>query len=274
MIRDMIADQLIYSTVKIVCRGNGVLSSGTGFFMREELGEGNNINAIVTNKHVIKGFDTAEIVLVGTDNKGNPDDKNHISIIIENLSKKTVEHPDSSIDICLLFVNDELNKVDAYYKAINCNMVLTKDNGDYDALTSIEDVIMIGYPNGIIDAVNNKPVVRRGITATSLKHDYNGKPDFMVDIACFFGSSGSPVFLRRGGLAQEPSEKGINIGLRPIYNLVGIIHSMSIAKANGELVVKEIPTALVQSIETSIPINLGQVTKATKILEIFDIVKK
>ena len=48
------------------------------------------------------------------------------------------------------------------------------------SLTPIEDVIMIGYPNAIMDEVNYKPVVRRGITATDLKNDYNGKSEFLM----------------------------------------------------------------------------------------------
>ena len=144
---------------------------------------------------------------------------------------------------------------------------------DFNSLTSIEDVIMIGYPNGIIDTYNNKPVVRKGITATSLKLDYDGTPDFVIDISCFFGSSGSPVFLRKEGLAKETSDKGLTLGLTPSYSLLGIIHSMSIAKADGNIVQKDIPTSLKSVVETNIPLNLGYVTKAKKILEIFDIVK-
>lgn len=276
MIKDQIADQLVYSTVRIVCRDNLTLSRGTGFFMRQDFPDGTNINAIVTNNHVVDGYNYAEITLAGIDEKGMPDDKNYVTIAINNLQKKRISHPDKNIDICLLFVNDEIEEYNkagksVYYRAIGTEMTLLST--DYDSLTSIEDVIMIGYPNGIIDTYNNKPVVRKGITATSLKLDYNGTPDFMVDIACFYGSSGSPVFLRKEGLAKETTDKGLTIGLSPIYSLLGIIHSMSIAKANGEIVVKEIPTAMKPIVEITIPLNLGQVTKAKKILEIFDLVK-
>lgn len=50
---------------------------------------------------------------------------------------------------------------------------------------------MIAYSNGIWDLVNNKPIIRKGVTATHTKFDYNGKMEFMVDTACFPGSSGS-----------------------------------------------------------------------------------
>lgn len=276
MIKDQIADQLVYSTVRIVCRDKTTLSRGTGFFMRQHFPDKTNINAIVTNNHVVDGYDYAEITLAGIDENGMPDDKNHVTITINDLQKRRISQPDKNIDVCLLFVNDKIEEYEkagksVYYKAVGTEMTLLPT--DYDSLTSIEDVIMIGYPNGIMDTYNNKPVVRKGITATSLKLDYNGTPDFMVDIACFYGSSGSPVFLRKEGLAKETTDKGLTIGLSPSYSLLGIIHSMSIAKASGEIVVKEIPTSMKPIVETTIPLNLGQVTKAKKILEIFDLVK-
>ena len=277
MIKDQLADQLVYSTVRIVCRNSTTISNGTGFFMRKAYSDGRNIDALVTNNHVVEGYDYAEITLAGVCRDGTPDDQNQVTIEIPDLQKRRISHPDKNIDICLLFVDDRLKAASdagklVYYRAIDAGMAL--DTASYDSLTPIEDVIMIGYPNGIIDTYNNKPVVRKGITATSLKLDYNGNPDFMIDIACFYGSSGSPVFLRKEGLAKEQTSDGLTIGVQPYYSLLGIIHSMSIAKANGEILVKEIPTALRPIVETTIPLNLGQVTKANKILEIFDKVKE
>lgn len=277
MIKDVVADQLVYSTVRIVCRNTSTVSFGTGFFMSQDLPNGSNINAIVTNNHVVRGYDCAEITLAGVHSDGTPDDLNHVTISISDLQHKIVSHPNPNIDICLLFINSELERSRSsgkpvYYRAIGTGMTLFPE--DFDSLTSIEDVIMIGYPDGIIDTYNNKPVVRKGITATSLKLDYKGMPDFIVDISCFFGSSGSPVFLRKEGLAKEASDKGMILGLKPSYSLLGIIHSMSIAKADGNIVQRDIPTLLKSTVETNIPLNLGHVTKTEKILEVFDIVKE
>lgn len=276
MIKDTIADQLIYSTVRIICRNTSSVSYGTGFFMRQDFPNGDNINAIVTNNHVVRDYDRAEITLAGVHSDGTPDDFNHVTISISDLPHKIISHPDQNIDICLLFVNTEIEESKAsgkpvYYRAIGTGMTLLPE--DFNSLTSIEDVIMIGYPNGIIDTYNNKPVVRKGITATSLKLDYDGTPDFVIDISCFFGSSGSPVFLRKEGLAKETSDTGLTLGLTPSYSLLGIIHSMSTATADGNIIQKDIPTSLKSVVETNIPLNLGHVTKAKKIMEIFDIVK-
>lgn len=63
---------------------------------------------------------------------------------------------------------------------------------------------MIGYPNGLWDSQNNLPIIRRGITATSVKKDYNGKKEFLIDAAVFPGSSGSPVFIFNEGSYSVP----------------------------------------------------------------------
>ena len=70
---------------------------------------------------------------------------------------------------------------------------------------------MIGYPIGLIDEYNNKPIVRKGITATTYNIDYNGKKEFLIDIACFPGSSGSPIFIRRDGLGIAKDSQGKQI---------------------------------------------------------------
>lgn len=51
-------------------------------------------------------------------------------------------------------------------------------------LSAIEDIIMIGYPDGIWDSINNQPIIRRGITATQPKNNFNGKQEFLIDAAC------------------------------------------------------------------------------------------
>jgi hypothetical protein len=54
---------------------------------------------------------------------------------------------------------------------------------------------MVGYPNSIWDRFNNRPIYRKGITGTSIKYRYENKPVFLIDVATFPGSSGSPVFV-------------------------------------------------------------------------------
>jgi len=274
MIRDQIADQLVYSTVRISCHSATGSSVGTGFFMSYPIAEDKEYIALVTNKHVVDGYDYGEITIVKENEDGTPNDTEHIVVSISDLQKHCIPHPESNIDICFILVMPEINKLirdrnKPYIRCISSKMTLTEE--DISSLTAIEDIIMIGYPSGIIDSYNNKPIVRKGITATNLRLDYNGTPDFMIDAACFRGSSGSPVFLRKEGLVKEITDQALTLGLAPSYSLLGILHSMSVHNKIGEIVVKDIPTTLKPVVEMETPLNLGYVTKSRKITELFEL---
>lgn len=277
MIKDTIADQLIYSTVKIVCVENNCQSIGTGFFMNLPMGDGTNIEAIVTNKHVINGYDFAFITVVGANDDETPNNQKHISLQIPNLQRRTFLHPDKDIDICLLFINDLIKAKNesgerVYYRSIGCDMAISEEQTEN--LTSMEDIIMIGYPNGFSDDFNNKPVIRKGITATSIKLNYENKSEFLADISVYFGSSGSPVFLRKTGLAKENNGEGLTIGVSPMYAFLGVLYAMKTVNVNGIAIREEIPTALKSQVITNMPINLGYVIKANKIIEAFEFQKQ
>ncbi|MEB0261247.1 MULTISPECIES: hypothetical protein [unclassified Mucilaginibacter] len=85
----------------------------------------------------------------------------------------------------------------------------------------LEEILMVGYPNGIWDQINNKPILRRGITATHPNFDYNGQKEVMIDTACFPGSSGSLVFIFNEHGYQD--KKGnITLGSSRVY-LLGVL---------------------------------------------------
>lgn len=278
MLRDQITNQLIYSTVKISCKKATASSCGTGFFMSHSINEMGDLLAIVTNKHVVEGFDSAEITLVESSDNGQPLDANHITISVNNLMKEWIPHPDPEIDVCLIPISKYIEECASktgkqpYFRSISTKMTLTPT--DAESLTAIEDVIMIGYPIGIIDEYNNKPVVRKGITATSLNLNYENKPDFLIDIACFRGSSGSPVFLKKEGLSKEQTSSGIQIGILPSYSLLGILHSTYTLKKDGDVIIRNIPTTKKPIVELETYLNLGHVTKAERIVELFTALEK
>lgn len=58
----------------------------------------------------------------------------------------------------------------------------------------LDQVVMIGYPVGLMDEVNLQPIFRRGVYATNPSLDYMGRKEFLLDIPNNGGSSGSPVF--------------------------------------------------------------------------------
>lgn len=275
MIKDYIADMLVYSTVRIVCSNSNETAYGTGFFMLYEDAPDTKCLMLVTNRHVVSGYSTAIIKMVSDDGMGNPLDDVHLSITLPELQKNCIYHPEPNVDICFININTQLEDLikqgkTPYFKCIGKEMILRPE--DFDSLTAIEDIIMIGYPNGIMDDFNCKPVVRKGITATNLKFDYNGKPLFLIDAACFPGSSGSPVFLRKTGLEKEKTKDGIQLGVTAFYSLLGILYAGPTLTVDGKIVVKDIPTSAMAVAEIKTMLNLGYVVKINKALELFKLI--
>jgi hypothetical protein len=120
---------------------------------------------------------------------------------------------------------------------------------------------MVGYPIGLSDQVNHKPIVRKGITATNAKNDYDGKKQFLIDCACFPGSSGSPVFI------CDESET-LTWTTRPRLIFLGVLFGGPEFTATGEIKFSNIPVEPVA--RTKIPMNLGCVIKASEILALKD----
>ncbi len=93
--------------------------------------------------------------------------------------------------------------------------------GDIAKLTPLGEIVMPGYPSGIWDEKNDMPVLRRGVTATHPHLDWNGRPEFLVDAACFPGSSGFPVFLFNVAGHVSKTERMVVVGSR--VKLLGVL---------------------------------------------------
>jgi hypothetical protein len=88
-------------------------------------------------------------------------------------------------------------------------------------LSALEDILMVGYPIGLWDDVNNFPVLRRGITASHPIVDFQGKSIGLADIASFPGSSGSPILILNEG--SFTSQSGFCIGSSLIF--LGVLYA-------------------------------------------------
>jgi hypothetical protein len=133
---------------------------------------------------------------------------------------------------------------------------------DLRNLMAIEEIVMIGYPNGIWDHVNNAPVFRRGATATHPNSDYCGKKEFMIDAACFPGSSGSPVLLYNFG---NFSDRNGNLVVGTRIKLLGILYAGPQHTASGEIVFTNVLTTTKPVAISRIPNNLGLTIKSEKL---------
>lgn len=253
-----------YSTTRIECKlKNGGHSTGTGFFLFlndfENRDEEERI-VIITNKHVIENAEEGKLTLT-TKKNGKILNTKHFSIPHENFESAWIPHPDDSVDLCLLNFNPYENifqgkGTELFYTPIPCQMIPNREN--IKTFDTLEDVIMIGYPNGIWDSYNNKPIFRKGVTATDYRLDYNNKSEFIIDMAVYGGSSGSPILTTKRFLDQDDNEITRTF-------LLGILYAGFQHTANGEIKIVEIPQSQKAFVKTSIPNNLGIVIKAEEL---------
>lgn len=268
------ADQLMYSTVRIECYSkNGTGSTGTGFFFRFLDNGDMHVPAIVTNRHVVEGAVIGRFIMTLANEKGEPINTSHFPIQLDNLQSFCIYHPDPNVDLCIIPIAGVLQKVDEMGKTcfyISLNKELLPTNQQISELDSIEDITMVGYPNGLWDEVNNFPIVRKGVTASPPKFNHNGKEEFLIDAACFPGSSGSPVFVLNQG--SYTHKNGVVIGSR-IY-LLGVLYAGPQFTSTGEITVTNIPTSNRPISVSRIPMNLGYVIKSSKILDFDNLLQK
>lgn len=243
-------------------------SSGTGFFFMFVYSEDTSIPVILTNKHVIEGCNSINIILSKNDYFSTESkfvEKEEFSL--HNLQNRVMNHPNKDIDLCAIIITDMLEELQK--DSIEIDISFLKDSNlpkidDLENLKFAEEVIMIGYPNGISDTFNNLPVFRKGITATHPAINFDGTPHFLIDMTIVPGSSGSPVFLYNSTGYSTKSGDYIFNGERLMF--LGINKAVFIADNYGEIKEIQAPTKLVS--HSKIGINLGVIISSLEINEI------
>lgn len=261
-----ISEQLAHSTVRIETSTASGGGSGTGFFYRFAVDGDSHVPAIVTNKHVIEGALDGRFVLTEKGDDENPIYGKYQRCYFDNFQSRWTPHPDKEVDLCAMPIAPLLHQVEElglkfFYIPLDKSLLLTEE--ELSDLILMEDVVMVGYPNGIWDEKNNMPIFRKGITATHPHLDWNGRAEFLIDAACFPGSSGSPVFLfNQGGYSTKSG--GLVIGPSRV-KLLGVLYAGTQHTVSGEIKVVQVPTQNVAVPVSSIPNNLGIVIKASQL---------
>jgi hypothetical protein len=261
---------LQHSTIRIECRkGDGSTCSGTGFHFEFRM-DGQDVPLVVTNRHVVDGATQITFTLTLGDENKRPTDR-HLPI---NYDKPIwIDHPDASVDLVVIPLGPLLRKLEEaktypFWATITPTEIPSADQ--LSTLTPLEEVLMIGYPNGLWDHVNNLPIFRRGISATACNRDYQGRREFLIDAAVFPGSSGSPVFIYNEGSYAVPG--GLALGSR--VWLIGIVYAVHLHTAEGEIKTITIPTETKSIALSGIPNHLGVCIRAERILEFEPILRK
>ncbi|MGO2506318.1 MAG: hypothetical protein ACTH7L_09415 [Psychrobacter alimentarius] len=258
-----IQDLLVHSTVRIEAESeNGDRWAGTGFYMHLLKFEDNVVPVIITNKHVTETALNIYLHMNFTKNNDLPDYGNHKQYCIKNVPELCVDHPNPNVDLSAILISPWLKKFEQQDGPKLCYYPLTvniiPDEREREMLSSIEDILMIGYPDSTWDDVNNLPVVRKGISATHPHLYWKGNPEFLTDIASFSGSSGSPVYLYNPMGYMDHSNNSYIMGER--IKLLGIHRA-------GAL--HQLPSATIQ-----IPNNVGVAINSNEILVLEEEVRR
>ena len=265
-----ILEQLCYSTTRIETKDKlGNLYSGTGFFFNIR-NDNEVLPLLITNKHVVNNMEEGVFRLTEADVNGQPITTKHFPVVFDKkFHDNWIMHPDENVDLCAYPLLPLLGFMghsgpNVFFRTFDNSLI--PNSKQIEELDAVEDVIMVGYPNGLWDSVNNMPLVRRGITASHYKYDYNGKKEFVIDAACFPGSSGSPVLICNVGSYRDKSGNFMFGNSRIL--LLGILYAGPQLTVSGDIKIVTVPDAQQKALSIShIPNNLGYIIKSEKIMD-------
>lgn len=257
---ESISEQMMYNTVRLVTNSD---SCGTGSYFNFRIGE-SIVPVIITNKHVINynSNETTTFFLHTADSNGEPDGNLEITY-----NTNWIFHKNK--DICYCYINplfEEIKKrygKNVYYVANDESIIPTKEK--LQELTALEELVMVGYPIGLWDERNNFPIFRKGYTACHPAIDFNEDGIGLVDMACFPGSSGSPIYIFNEG-GYKDKRGNTYLGASRLI-LIGYLFAGPQYTATGDLIIKTIPTQQKVATITPIMANLGYYVKSSDILE-------
>lgn len=266
------SEQLSYSTIRIECQyTDGNSGTGTGYFfnLKEDETTKTHIPVVITNKHVVKNSKQIRFLFTKANSSSEPLDQEHFDIFFDSSSFPIFNHPETDVDLCAIpiqpFIEEAKHRGEnLFYIPLNKSILPTKEQ--IENFSAMEEIIMIGYPNGIWDSKNNKPIFRKGVTATHPNFDYNGKKEFLIDAACFPGSSGSPVFIFNEGGYRD--KKGNTYMGQSRIILLGTLYAGPQQTTTGEIQVIDVPTSQKAISVSNIPINLGLIIRSERIIEL------
>lgn len=256
-----VGEELLYTTIKITSNKNGVAAStGSGFIFNfsDEKGQ---IPALITNKHVI--HDCESITAIFHTEQHSSEARPFARITIDLNEMTLVLHEDQETDLCAILIGNAINKFNRLGHGIFFRNLVKEQipsDSEWKNFDAIETVTMIGCPNGLSDEVNNFPIARQGITASHVSRKYNGKNEFLIDMACFPGSSGSPVFIyNRDGYYDKQLHSYLAGAAR--LKLLGILHAGPTITATGAITLSNPNTFELKNM-----MHLGYVIKSDEIM--------
>lgn len=195
-------DSLYLRVAKIVTFSAGqALTNATGFFYLH-----NDFLYLITAKHVVSNGvgmphpDKLEVSL-HTDSL-DPQKRANLSIPLYRhgvAQWHQHSHLGAGVDLVAVPINDPDVLGNHFLVTFTANDILDAD----EELPLGQDVLILGYPLGFHDTLNNLPIVRRAMIASSYAHPFKGEPYFLTDSRLHRGMSGSPVLFHSDGIGNR-----------------------------------------------------------------------
>lgn len=274
-----LSEKTIRSTVRIEFQTEDKeVHGGTGFLF--EFSTLPNATVIISNRHVAEKAVTGGFVFNRADENDNLLQGQKIPFLVENFSKCWIFHPDPTVDLAMMPIGGLINHFLSqgkrpFYGKIISNTI--PDRKNWEKFHALEDVLVVGYPDMIMDSVNNLPLTIKGTTATHPNIDYDGNEEFLVSAWIYPGSSGSPVLI----LDENYYEKSRNLHKgRDRVKLIGVIRSGFEYDIEGKIVRSDPIYRLSSlydnsvSVTSKIPMGITKAIRSTKIMDFEHILKK
>lgn len=208
-------DHPIFTLTTIIKIGKD--RSATGFFFSDK-----DSLYLVTNKHVIYGTDFKEpliaritIVLHSDPSNSTKNDEVVIELLNGDGTKKWLEHSNPDVDVILIPLKLDAEKY--IFSTMNRSFI----DDVKDLVVLFEKILVVGYPYGWYDDINNLPIVRVGFLSSPFKVGFKGKPVMVGDVTTHPGMSGGPVIMYlRDPLTKTPG--GLQINFASKFLLIGV----------------------------------------------------
>lgn len=263
-------EEATYSTVKITrYKADKQLGTGTGFIVELPLRISNKklLQVIITNMHVVSKCDTVLLQFVERDSLGQPIDT--YSLDVETKACEWIQHP-YKLDLSCLPLGSALSKVDQgnqpFYTCFPASSIYVRPTKNDDRpLRPFERVIAAGYPRGLYDSHNHKPIIRTGLISTHLDKPYENKHEFLVDMPCFEGMSGAPVFVEYESTVQIKHNHETIVSTAYGVKLIGILYEWYYFKQGSNELYRSNTNEGI-----NIPLNIGAVLTIDNILDFID----
>lgn len=246
------------------------IGSATGFIFGFCNDGSKRVNCLVTNRHVLTKCAYVKVTFTRKNTEGMPDVGNLVSVTLSTAS--AICHPNPDVDLAILPVGPGVDSlkhsgVDPFFVFFDASTIPPKDT--WTKYSAIESVFMAGFPKGFRDTVNSQPIFRSGITATHPALDFDGAPEFLVDMPCYEGCSGSPVFICDEGLHIDKKTNSVSTGSK--LELLGVQYAIPDKKSIGQLAV--VPTDSKSVPVVPLYLNLGYIIKSTELLVFEDMIR-